>query len=118
MASNYHRALLVQRARAEQQAGTGRLFVHVLGGCVDVTRSGAASRHQSLPNEPCGLHPPQDTLWQLDRYLQSINKGTGQGGTFQLVVRSPLAGLSPQALVSIFRSARTDCNHSEPRGGS
>ena len=32
--------------------------------------------------------PPQETLWQLDRYLQSINKGTGQGGTFQLVVRT------------------------------
>mmetsp|Transcript_763 Transcript_763/g.2334 ORF Transcript_763/g.2334 Transcript_763/m.2334 type:complete len:398 (-) Transcript_763:563-1756(-) len=27
----------------------------------------------------------QDTLWQLDQYLQTINKGTGQGGTFQLV---------------------------------
>jgi hypothetical protein len=31
----------------------------------------------------------QDTLWQLDSYLQTINKGTGDGGTFSLVVRTP-----------------------------
>lgn len=73
------------RARMQQLAQVlGELEGNELNGVLQIIRESA-----DLPdNGEIELDfdtLSQDTLWQLDSYLQTINKGTGDGGTFSLV---------------------------------